>query len=414
MNRLWMFIFPLMFLPSLGFMRRTQYGTLETGDWLVAPLILALLAAPSSKYLQQCMKVKSVLLLFLAWVLISVLSIHFRYDYRDDLAVIVLCLLKLGKLAAYTVAGMLIPGRLVDMRTRSAWLWSVLAALLVISLGLLANSPIAGADMFNREAYKSYNIVIVLMSMLSCYIVSIWFDNQGSASWRLCAGISVVLAFLSIVLSASKSTHGRGGWLALAIGLGYLFLNRSRKFKTVAVTLLVVAIATTAYFTISGFQSLVDTTISPPSDDVAFVVDDGARLQSWAHEAPKWVNAPVFGSGLFHRGGQSGLWTTGSHSFFLQILLETGIVGFVLLAAVFWNMWRFAGSAVTQLTGLKVATRSALIAGIVAGITCEYFHGGIVVLALLSTQAFALSLPSEASPVRVAEPGQPLRFVRSA
>jgi O-antigen ligase len=124
-------------------------------------------------------------------------------------------------------------------------------------------------------------------------------------------------------------------------------------------------------------------------------VDDGARVWTWEHEAPKFVNAPVFGTGFFHRGGESNLWSTGSHNFFLQMFLETGFVGGSLLLLIFFFAWQQACHPVARRNKVGIATRAALITAMTAGITGEYFYGGIGVLVLFAALAMVGSLPSQ-------------------
>jgi hypothetical protein len=123
-------------------------------------------------------------------------------------------------------------------------------------------------------------------------------------------------------------------------------------------------------------------------------VDDGARFSTWVHEAPKLVNAPILGTGFYHRGGTSGLWDSGSHNFFLQMFLETGIVGGILMVSVFALTWRQAGLKTTSLNKISVATRAALITASVGGMSGEYFYGGVSVLVLFATFAIAGALPT--------------------
>jgi O-antigen ligase len=285
-------------------------------------------------------------------------------------------------------------------------LWSLLAALVALSIGLFVTSaPYAGAiSDAGLTGYKAYNSVSVSIAVLSSYLMGLWFDGVGNRKWRNAAGIALVLAPLSVLWTASSSAHGRGGWLALAAGCGYLIWNRlravsqSKAFKAVGVTVLIAGMIITAYRIAPNFRYLADETISSNSDDAASAasyaaVDDGGRISTWTHELPKLVDSPVLGTGFFHRGGTSGLWDSGSHNFFIQMFLETGLVGGICILAIFRRMWREAGCVAAREAKLTVATRSALVAAVVAGMSGEYFYGGIEVLVLLAVFAYAGSLP---------------------
>jgi len=395
MKRLWLFCFPLLFMPNFGFYLRTDFGVLEVCDWLIVPFIVLLVIAPSAKYEQRVSKLNPLLWGFLVWALLSTLSIHFRYEYLDDVLILVRSCLKLSKLVLYVIAGVFIARKVSDPRVRGEWLWSLLAALIMLSVGLLASSRDPGAQRTDAlEGYKSYNAIIVSVAILCSYISGLWIDNVSSRKWRQCASIVIVLAVCSVLISSSLSSHGRGGWLAFAIGFGYILLKKTKALKTLAIIFILGLASAAAYETLPNFKSLVDLTISPSGDAQLQSVDDGARISTWAHEAPKFIDAPLLGTGFYHRGGASGLWETGSHNFFLQMFLETGLVGGILLIMVFAQTWRQSGLTATSRNHISVATRAGLITAIVGGMSGEYYYGGVSVLVLFAVFAIVASLPA--------------------
>jgi O-antigen ligase len=393
MSRLWLFCFPLLFLPNLGFSYETQYGVLELSDWVIGPFILLLVIAPSVGYRQKVSQVNLLLLCFLVWASLSTLSIHARYDYLDVVPVLIRCFVKLGKLALYVTAGALIPTTFISARVRAQWLWSLLAAVVMLSMGLLMG--INGQStrlMDNVAGYKSYNSIIVSMVILLSFIAGLWIDNTGSRKWRSAATLVVGFAMCSVLLSASLDAHGRGGWLALIVGCAYISWKKTRKTKAFAILLLLGLTGSVAYNTLPNFKSLVDTTVASPDDEETYRVsriDEGARVTTWMHEAPKLINAPLLGTGFYHRGGASGLWETGSHNFFIQMFLETGVVGGVLVVMIFVLMWRQTGSAISRRARINVATRAALITAVVGGMSGEYYYGNVSVLVLFAVFALA-------------------------
>jgi len=395
MKRLWLFCFPLLFMPNLGFSQKTAFGVLEVCDWLIVPFIVLLVIAPSAKYEQRVSKLHPLLWGFLVWALLSTLSIHFRYEYLDDVPILIGSCLKLARLVFYVVAGIFIARKLSDPAVRGEWLWSLLAALCMLSIGLLASSGDPGAQPTDTlEGYKSYNAIIVSVATLCSYIAGLWIDNVGSRRWRQCASIVVVFAVCSVLVSSSLTSHGRGGWLAFAIGFGYILLKRTQAVKTLTIIFTLGLASLVAYETLPNFKSLVDLTLSPSDDAPLQSVDDGARISTWAHEAPNLINAPLLGTGFYHRGGASGLWDTGSHNFFLQMFLETGIVGGILLIMIFALTWRQAGLTAIGRNKISLATRAALITAIVGGMSGEYYYGGVSVLVLFAAFAIAGSLPA--------------------
>jgi len=394
-KRLWLFFFPLLFMPNAGFSHRTDFGVLEVCDWLIAPFIVLLMIAPSAKYEQRVAKLNPLLWSFLVWALLSTLSIHFRYEYLDDVPILIGSCLKLARLVLFVMAGVLIARKLGDPKARGEWLWSLLAALLMLSMGLLANSGDPNAQPTDvLEGYKSYNAIVVSVAILCSYIAGLWIDSGGSRRWRQCASVTIAFAVCSVFISSSLSSHGRGGWLAFAAGFGYILLKRTQTLKTLVIIFIVGLVCITAYEILPNFRSVVDLTLSASDDATLQSVDDGSRISTWVHEGPKLVNAPLLGTGFYHRAGASGLWETGSHNFFLQMFLETGVVGGGLLILIFALTWRQAGLTAMSRNKISVSTRAALITAIVGGMSGEYFYGGVSVLVVFAAFAMAGALPT--------------------
>jgi O-antigen ligase len=397
MKKLWLFFFPLLFLPNFGSTQQTSFGVLEISDWLIVPFIVLLLIAPSARYRQRISQLIPFLWAFLIWSLFSILTIHFRYDYLDDSLILIGSCLKLCRLSLYVFTTILIARKLTDPIVRMQWMWSLVAALTLLSVGLLAstrvNHPLASSDTI--EGYKSYNLMIVSVAILCSYIVGLWIDNVGTRPWRRTAALVVVCAGCSVVLSSSLTSHGRGGWLAFAAGFGYLFWKRTQAVKTLAILVMLSVITATAYQTLPSFKALVDATLSPAGNSNPESVDDGGRVSTWQHETPKLIDAPLFGSGFFHRGGESGLWSSGSHNFFLQMFLETGIVGGSILIAIVVCAWKQACQPVAARNRVGLSTRAALITAIAGGMSGEYFYGGAGILILFAVFAIVGSLPQE-------------------
>jgi O-antigen ligase len=398
MKHLWLLCFPLLFLPNFGSSHQTSFGTLEISDWLIVPFIVLLLIAPSARYEQRISRLKPLLWAFVVWALLSTLTIHFRFDYLDDTPIIVGGCLKLCRLSLYVAATMLIARALADPAVREKWMWSLVAALAMLSIGLLVSGrseqPVQASDAI--EGYKSYNLIIVSVGILCSYIVGLWIDNVGTRLWSYAAALVVVFAGCAVMLSSSMTSHGRGGWLAFAVGFAYILWKRTQTIKALAILVILAIFSAAAYEALPSFKSLVDATISPAKSlDSQDAVDDGARVSTWQQEAPKFVSAPLLGTGFYHRGGETTLWVSGSHNFFLQMFLETGAIGGSLLIVIFIYVWRQACYRSAARNKLGVATRAALIAAITGGMSGEYYYGGIGVLVLFAVFAMVGSLPIE-------------------
>jgi len=175
-------------------------------------------------------------------------------------------------------------------------------------------------------------------------------------------------------------------------GLGYVVWRRGINGKTARLIMATTIALAASYVFLSAFRERVDMTLWPdPAHQAqyhgAMIVDDGARISTWAHEAPKLLNYPLFGTGFFHRGGLSGLDDTGAHNFFIEISLETGLVGGLLFLAILWWMWKQASAPPVERAGCGVALKAAIIAAVVGGMSGGYFYGGIVMFSLLAVYA---------------------------
>jgi hypothetical protein len=194
-----------------------------------------------------------------------------------------------------------------------------------------------------------------------------------------------------MVLGAAGA-HGRGGMLAGLAGLGYVVWRRGINGKTACVITATTIALAASYVFLSTFREEVDTTLWPDPVHQAqyhgvMVIDDGSRIYIWAHEAPKLLNYPLFGTGFYHRGGLSGLWSTAAHNFFIEIFLYTGLVGGVLLLAILWGMWKQASAPPVEQAGCGTALKAAMIAMVVGSMGGGYFYGGIVMFSLLAVYA---------------------------
>lgn len=401
LKHIWLCVFPLLFLPNLGFGTATANGSLQLSDFLIWPYLVLLLFALSYKEKLNVGRLTPWLIAFVAWAFVSTITIPFRFDYAADPSAsfgplnvgdgpVTFGLLKLAKLCLYGLAGVWTARALADEHARDVFDWSLLAAGVIAGISLVWLGSGQYASVTNAEnTYSASNGISVMLAILLCYLSGHYLTGQGSPRWRRVARIGFVVMASGFVLS-----DGRGGWLAALAGIAYLCLRLGlrRQLLTYGGAALVVIAA--LYLTQSDFKQQVDMTLFPPSSLSGYqgtrtigTLDDGARFQTWAHEAPKLVNAPVLGTGFYHRGGLSGLWPTGSHNFFIQMLLETGLVGGTLVVCIAASMWRQGSALVSAGLASDVSLKAALVSAVAGGMGGEYFYGGIILFALFAVYA---------------------------
>lgn len=396
MKCLWIYFLPLLYLPNFGIETETAFGTLTVADYLIVPyLFLVFHAIHGSKkranekrYLHFLIPT---LLVFLWWASISSLTIAFRYEYRD-MNLVVFSLLKLGKLSLYGVAALLTIRALAESAQPgySRLLWSILCSGLLVG-GLLLVSGNSFGNILpglgeSRQVFLD-NPTSVLMSILIAFLVGMILEVHGSRSWRYCTTAGLLLMISGLIFA-----EGRGGWIAVLVAMLYIGFRINLK-QTLRLTMLSILLFVLIYNQNPNFQKEVHRTLDPDpiyleQYNIGVVgFDDGGRVSILQSEIPKILQAPILGRGFFHRGGLSGLFSTGSHNFFIQMFLETGIIGGILICALFRQMWRHASSSFAMAKRLTLPVKASLVAAIVSGLSGEYFYGGMVLFTLLLTYA---------------------------
>jgi O-antigen ligase len=396
-NHLWFFFMPLLFLPNLGFGGKTAFGTLELSDYLIFPyIVLVLIAGRKKSFSLAVNQIIPILALFVGWALLSTLLINLRYGYASDFYMR-FSLLKLGKFILYGLAGILTVKALKyeDMKKFN---WSLLFAGLIVGISLFITGEHSERQILQLgdalDAYKASNAISVMMAMILCYIGSAYMYKHGTSFWRKTVLYTFPFMFFGFIFS-----KGRGGWIAALAGFIYLIYKQGKMGKKILIILFLGILSIFSYYKFPEFQYQIDKTFWADEQyleeyNMVFrKMDEGGRLMTWLHEAPKLINSPLFGTGFFHRGGESKLWTSGSHNFLIQIFLETGIIGGILLFFVIRRMWRQIVFFEKKGYPHAIAVQSSFIAAFTGGMTGEYFYGGIVFFTFFIVYAPIGSIP---------------------
>jgi hypothetical protein len=404
LKNLWLWLLPLLYLPNLGLSVPTPFGVLELADFCMAPFLAALLVAPRVHRGYHAARVMRLGVAFVLWAALGCFVMYFFggsfIGEAENSAIFTF--LKIGKLAVYGGAALLVSAKIADNKTREALAWPVLvsAALCGVSLIMVFRSS-DGARYDPIQGYKATNLTSVVQAILLSFSFAWYLSGNGSPRWRLSAIPLLALGCLGFGFS-----HGRGGWLACACALVYLAYSRRRKVNTFAALFALTAVVSAMYALVPSFAAEIDATFHPNPHVMKIYhmgvagVDDGGRLSTWLHEAPKLVAAPFFGTGLFNRGAETGLWATGSHNFWLQMFLETGAIGGTLVLLLFGLIWRQAGAIPARTAGVALPVRTALVATFVGGLGGEYFYGGPGLFTFLLIYAFVGSLPPKGAELR--------------
>lgn len=386
MGKWWLFYLPLLFIPSFGFGIKTPFGTLELIDGLVLPFLMLLFFAPKSADSGLRAEIKKIGLFFLAWSAATVLWIYLRYDYPKPIPVMLFSVLKLAKFTLYATVGLAISRRLISDDIRNRFHLSLLGVGVVmgVSLALFKSDAIALFVGDLEMVYKG-NIVSASMAILFTYIFVLFLKGYGTPLWR-----KLVIPSLLIMSIGFANTNGRGGWLAAFVGLAYSYFFFKKQVRTILIAVYAGISIIGLYMAVPAFHDQVNKTFFPDerylqrNEKIGVAgIDDGGRVTSWLNEFSKFKNSPVFGTGFFHRGVVAGIWQDGSHNFWIQMFLETGLVGGLLILIIFFRMWKHSRFMINFDDRISIATRAGLVTAFMVGLSGEYFYGSYGLLTLL-------------------------------
>lgn len=161
------------------------------------------------------------------------------------------------------------------------------------------------------------------------------------------------LGLLPPLLYALILTMSRGAFLALLVVLFFIFIRSQKK-------LLLVGIAAAAMIFAWGKMSDVqrERYLSLTGADVRGAKTAAGRVAGVGHEFELALEMPIFGHGIgttpeakFHRTGR----TQAAHSFPAELIIEIGIIGFVIFARFILSAWRNL-KALTGTLGVTTTT----------------------------------------------------------
>jgi len=380
-------VFPLVFLPDAGISVPTAYGLLAPSDFVLPILYLFLL--PNLLYRSsQPIFHRNVTIFYVLFAFIAALTTLLIPTRYPQMALsgdkVLFGFLKLAKFLEYSFFGYLLARSLNTPRRIRFFELSFAAGCLLLACSIFYNYSIGYEDSY---FYLDNGIALTLAGL-----IIFWIGSSLRKSSRPIMYLK--LALVVILLLAMFIEQGRGGWIAAMVGIGYLVILRRpnlRKFIIAAIILISIAYA---YNVLVPFKDEVIKTFprifnSDSGDDFAdkYGIDDGGRIGIWGLYFKKISLEPILGAGFFNRTPESGLDWWGSHNFFLQMALETGLLGLFCLLAVFYYLWVDTTARSRDPTQLQTY-RAVLIAVVVGCQSGEYLYGGSVLLMLSIITAY--------------------------
>jgi len=267
-------------------------------------------------------------------------------------------------------------GRFLTPMLISMWVMGLMVILFIAAAGV-SLSQLAGTyeRSFLSPLGMHANDLGRLYASAYALLLFIW-DRTPRPSLKVLVFVSMVLVFAALLL-----TFSRGAFVAFAI-INAVYLVSRRKLKTLVLGLM--ALPPFLFLMPGAVWSRLDVGLGGGVNVNA--VSAGRVSGIWQPLVPDVLNSPVWGHGLqsilWSHGMRSGhmLPVTHPHSAFLQAVLDTGLVGLILLLA-FWfgHVWRGfrqlarEPSLAPELRGLFEGAAAGLLAVTVANVAGSSF-----------------------------------------
>ena len=227
------------------------------------------------------------------------------------------------------------PERFLAPFVISVWVMSLIVIGFVVAsgvrLGLLAST---GARDYLSAIGMHANDLGRLFAVAYALLLFTWGETKDTALKTM------LVLTMGVLTVALLLTFSRGAFVGFLL-INAMFLLWKLNARTIALAVLVVALGALVLpeFVISRV------TLGFDSGD-ANAISAGRIDEIWLPLVPELAKSPLWGSGLGSVMWSDPLWAgamlavTHPHSAYLEVLLDMGIIGFALLAAYFWHVFR--------------------------------------------------------------------------
>jgi O-antigen ligase len=237
--------------------------------------------------------------------------------------------------------------------------------------------------------YVNHNHYAGLMELLVPILLVLSLTRLVGEKERMAAGIAAAIMVGTVFLSGS-----RGGMLAIFVELAFLVgvLLRQKKGIRVAIGVVAFAVVLVGLLTWLGGKELTSR-VSSISTEARTELSGGMRLSIDRDSLRMFLNKPVFGWGLGtfpvvypqYRSFYTNFFVNEAHNDYLQLLCETGLLGF---GTMVWFLIVLYRSAMPKIANWMSDVSSAVTLACTLGFT------GILVHSLLD---FNLQIPANAA-----------------
>jgi O-antigen ligase len=353
-------------------------GTLELMDLIIIPFILFVIIGKQGKGILISKRFTIIILFFIFWITLGVLFLPLRYNY-PNFKIFYFSILKVAKFTMYVVTGLLII-RVFSLKYFNRYFFSLIVTGLLISISIVyvklnVNPLVARSVIFSAD-----NVMSAGMCLLLAFLTPFVFKNNFNLFLSTFLKIGFPIMLLGLLLS-----EGRGGMIAYFISVIYFLRNKFYKLRFSLGILLGVLMIVGFFFMFEEFQYEVLRTfgysqeynIKMQKNNAGIGgIDDGKRLSGIIVSIGSVLETPIMGTGFYHRGWKTSLMAAGSHNFWLQMLLETGLVGFLLVINLARNCWIITNRIKSVDYRLSESFKMVLIAAFIVLNSGEYFYAG--------------------------------------
>ncbi|WP_326519620.1 O-antigen ligase family protein [Acinetobacter sp. CAAS 2-6] len=208
---------------------------------------------------------------------------------------------------------------------------SIISKMIVLSSFLIFSMfPFSLFEYLNTGAYKNWyplpwNIRIYNSYFLIISIFATWFFLREHKHKNIYLAF-IFLAFLSILLDGGRSATLAYTFFILIVSI----FNQLTRFKLLFTYIL----TWLTYFSIIHFSNYSSSGLIMIARETT-----SGRSELWKNAFKCWINNPFFGCGFYQLDKYSNL-PAHPHNLFIQILTETGLLGFSCLAYVIFYIGR--------------------------------------------------------------------------
>lgn len=257
--------------------------------------------------------------------------------------------------------------RLLSALTLGNVLVVTLSALTVLQTGAISVDSSTGYVYGGVSVFGSYltrGSAATYASFALLLALALLLDRKQSWWLKLVNRYTVVAGALAVLF-----TFERRGWLGVAVGLVLIaILGRVRRGMIIGALVVVVFVSgISAISGVSGVREAISARLTGDLSSPLYSV----RLAEWAMVLDRVRDTNFIGEGV-GSGGPTGATFAAedyvnSHSYYLLLLLETGIPGLLSFAAVIWSFLRMGRHSLQQHFDDEFR-RAVAIAALVGGI----------------------------------------------